>query len=123
MVLYCMLDCVVLYVMDGIKFVYDLCKCIGDEYNVVEFLCNCFSYDDDVIFVFLYGFYVEVVYLLVRKGGYVIFYNVYFLVLKFGGFVFSVLDVIKFYLELCVYRGIVFGCGIFVLFVDLLEVN
>ena len=116
------LDCVVLYVTDGTQPVHDLRKCTGDEY-LVEPLCNRSSRDDDVTSVFLYGSHSEVARLLVKKDGYVILHNVHSQVLKPGGSVCSVLDVVKPYLELCVHRGSAFGRGISVLSADSREVN
>lgn len=117
------LDCVVLYVTDGTQPKHDLRKCAGEEYNVVQPLCNRSSQDDDVISVFLYGSHAEVAQLLMRKDGYVILHNVHSQVLKPGGSVCSVLDVVKPYLELCVHRGTAFGRGLSVLSPDSLEVK
>ena len=114
------LDCVVLFVTDYTQPVHDLRKCTGDEYNVVE---PPYNRSNDVTSVFLYGSHAEVARLLVRKGGYVILHNVHSQVLKPGGSVSSVLDVVKPYLELCVHRGTAFGRGISVLSADSPEVD
>lgn len=116
-------DCVVLYVTDGTQHKYDLRKCDGDEYNVVEPLGNRSSQDDDVVSVFFYGSHADVARLLVRKGDYVIIHNVHSQMMKPGGPVCSVLDVVKPRFELCVHRATTFGRGLSVLSADSPEVT
>ena len=117
------LDCVVLYVTDGTQPRHDLRNCEGDDYSMVEPLNNHSSEDDDVISVFLYGSHAEVARLLAKTGAYIILHNVHSQVLKPGGSVCSVLDVVKPYLELCVHRGTAFGRGLSVLSADSPEVK
>ena len=117
-------DSAVLYVTDGTQPKHDLRKCgVDDEYNMVAPLCNPSSLDGDVVSVFLYGSHAEVAGLLVKNGGFVILHNVHSQVLKPGGSVCSVLDVVKPYLELCVHRGTAFGRGLSVLDPDSPEVK
>ena len=123
MALHRTLDCVVLYVTDGTQPKHDLRTCDGDDYNVVEPLGNHSVQDDDVISIFLYGSHAEVARLLARRGGFLILHNVHSQVLKQGGSVCSVLDVVKPYLELCVHRGTAFGRGISMLSPDSPEVK
>lgn len=117
------LDCVVLYVTDGTQPKSDIRKCSGDEYNMVEPLGNRSSEDEDVISVFLYGTYAEVARLFARKGSCVILHNVHSQILKPGGSVCSIVDVVKPYVELCVHRGTAFGRGLNILSADSLEVK
>lgn len=118
------LDCVVLFVTDGTHPKCDIRECAGDEYNVVEPLGSHRSEKDgDVISVFLYGAYAEVARLIVRKGNYLIFHNLHSQVLKQGGSVCSVVDVLRPYVELCIHRGTSYGRGLTLLSDDSPEVK
>ncbi|XP_027052879.1 uncharacterized protein LOC113680077 [Pocillopora damicornis] len=117
------LDCVVLFVTDGTHPKCDIREGIGDEYNVVEPPDNHRSAKDgDIISVFLYGAYAEVARLLARKGNYVILHNLHSQILKQGGSVCSVVDVVRPYVELCIHRGTCYGRGLTLLSADSPEV-
>lgn len=117
------LDCVVLFVTDGTHPKCDIREGTGDEYNVVEPPDNHRSAKDgDVISVFLYGAYAEVARLLARKGNYVILHNLHSQILKQGGSVCSVVDVVRPYVELCIHRGTCYGRGLTLLSADSPEV-
>lgn len=118
------LDCVVLFVTDGTKPQYDFRACEGDDYGIVEAPDNYSTGEETaLVSVFLYGSHAEVARLLAKKGEYIILHNVHSQVLKPGGSVSSVLDVMKPLLELCVHRGTAFGRGLTVLPTDSPEVK
>lgn len=118
------LDCVVLLVADGTQPQHDFRTCEGDDYGIVEPLDNHSTEEGTaLVSVFLYGSHAEVARLLAKKGEYIILHNVHSQVLKPGGAVSSVLDVMKPLLELCVHRGTAFGRGLTVLPTDSPEVK
>ncbi|XP_067033777.1 uncharacterized protein [Acropora muricata] len=118
------LDCVVLFVTDGTKPQHDFRACEGDDYGIVEAPDNYSTEEETALVpVFLYGSHAEVARLLAKKGEYIILHNVHSQVLKPGGSVSSVLDVMKPLLELCVHRGTAFGRGLTVLPTDSPEVK
>ena len=118
------LDCVVLFVTDGTKPQHDFRACEGDDYGIVEAPDNYSTEEETaLVSVFLYGSHAEVARLLAKKGEYIILHNVHSQVLKPGGSVSSVLDVMKPLLELCVHRGTAFGRGLTVLPTDSPEVK
>ncbi|XP_015768430.1 PREDICTED: uncharacterized protein LOC107346978 isoform X2 [Acropora digitifera] len=118
------LDCVVLFVTDGTKPQHDFRACEGDDYGIVEAPDNHSTEEETaLVSVFLYGSHAEVARLLAKKGEYIILHNVHSQVLKPGGSVSSVLDVMKPLLELCVHRGTAFGRGLTVLPTDSPEVK
>lgn len=123
MALHHTIDCVVLFVTDGTQPRHDIRNCEGDDYSIVEPLSNHAVEDSDVVSVFLYGSHAEVARLLAKKGEYLILHNVHSQVLKPGGPVCSVLDVVRPFLELCVHRGTAFGRGLTVLSTDSPEVK